>query len=63
MVQIYYPYIKSSVTGDIKWTLRTTLELIMTPVRTVTCATLRTINGVGRISEFVYFSCLIFFFR
>ena len=60
MVQIYYPYIKSSVTGDIKWTLRNTLDLIMTPVRTVTCATL---NGVGRISEFVYFSCLIFFFR
>ena len=33
----------------------------MTPVRTVTCVILRIINGAGRVSEFVYFSCSIFY--
>ena len=40
--------------------LRTSLEL--TPIRTVTCVTLRIINDRGRVSEFVYFSLSIFFF-
>ena len=39
--------------------LRTSLEL--TPVRTVTCVTLRIINETGRVSEFVYFSFFFFF--
>ena len=32
-------------------------------LRTVTCVTLRIINEAGRVSEFVYFSFLIFLFR
>ena len=43
------------------WTLRTLLGL--TPVRTVIYATFRIINGAGRVSEFVYFSYFIFFFK
>ena len=32
-------------------------------LRTVKCVTLRIINEAGRVSEFAYFSCLIFLFR
>jgi len=39
--------------------LRTSLEL--TPVRTVTCVTLRIINEAGRVSEFVYFGFFCLF--
>ena len=39
--------------------MQTSLEL--TPVRTVTCVTLRIINEAGRVFEFVYFVFFVLF--